>query len=798
MATLELSTADRNKVRALWGDAMAMNDYKTENVIHELFSELCRTSEDARDLFSNKKVRAEQELLFAEIMGFTMMYLHNLEILDECVNEFIKENPHIVKCGVRYLEPMGGVMIGYLRKTLGAQFHAGLETLWVKTYIYIANCILQNDELEVELLLSEGEHKSLELETELLEETAPLKVPARAPLRASARPITEPVAPVAPLLEAAPAPVFKSSPLPRLETSNNEASTISINLQNEKYRGFRRSVTESPQEPVQVKVPATLVGAKNSAPEYDPQLTPRSSRRKLNAGPVVGLGLDTTNDDFEVKSKTTPFDPRRSSHHRRTLSDLGSTMEHPQPAPSANANANANANAPTAVDAHRSWSGSLCESPILDVEDEFNLAPPQDEEALRPRGVFDCNSFGIKGLAPIAETEVDEEDGEESSLYGSDNDHCGSKASDESLRTSSLSLHNLDYKSSISLGTGYLPDAAKVQQPGFRSHGSKMSQLSDISFMQLLPAPMDTGFPMMHRNFGSTPSLSARSMYTPGKRASLGFMRSSFVLKKEMEELGYNIPENVSLLKTTSNVSNNPAAPSLAKLTLSRSVASLPLQAPSPQTFATSPATTAAAAAPQRKAQKSKTPSVSSEKTKKSGFRAKLGSIFGSKELKAEKLPAPRKISSPINVPVPPSSQDAMKVGPTKMSKVPHHQPVKRPVKAPSPAKPSYEKERRRSSVCSSAYEVSTINTTSRVSAADVRRQSKQPPVGYAASVYSRPVVNDNSSIYSNELTVSGFSFFKSKSKTRYEKFDDEKKKKNKYNVKKVPYRTVYVKDIIR
>ena len=58
--------------------------------------------------------------------------------------------------------------------------------------------------------------------------------------------------------------------------------------------------------------------------------------------------------------------------------------------------------------------------------------------------------------------------------------------------------------------------------------------------------------------------------------------------------------------------------------------------------------------------------------------------------------------------------------------------------------------------------------------------------------------MNDNSSIYSNELTVSGFSFFKSKSKTRYEKFDDEKKKKNKYNVKKVPYRTVYVKDIIR
>lgn len=808
MASLQLSTAERNKVRALWGEAMAMKDYKTEQVINELFTELCHSSDDARDLFENKKVRAEQEKLFSEIMGFTMMYLHNLDVLDECINEFIKENPHVVRCGVRYLEPMGGVMIQYLRSTLGPQFHAGLETLWVKTYIYIANCILQNEELDVELLLSATGGRSSESETELLEETAPLKVPARSASRASAAspPVEQPQPQPEPQ-----APSFKSSPLPRLQEESAGNNTIQINLQNEKYKGFRRSVTESPKEPVLVKVPATFVkqpaakapsmpqsprqslpvsegpfdprskkrssGASNLSHSYsfndavgtEPQLTPRSSRRDLAAQlQELGLGLDT--DDFEVKSKTAPFDPRRSLHHRRTSSDLGSSMEHPLP-----------------ESALRSWSGSSCESPILDVEDEFNLAPPEEDyRQKRQNQVFDSNSFGIKGLAPIAETEVDEET--------SDYDNS---QKDGSSRTSSLSLHNLDYKSSISLGLGYSPDVAKNSNGyGFRNHNTKMSQLSDISFMQSLPAPSATAaFPMMHRDFGSTPSLSTRSMYTPGKRASLGFMRSSFVLKKEMEELGYNHAENVSLLNvsiTEQAPREALAPPYLARLTASRSVSSLPLQ-PSAEAFAPAkaqpartPAVNAAPAAPRG----------STDKKKKHGFRAKLGSIFGSsKEQKQPLKLAHNKISAPISVPIPPSSKGVQKEG---TIPVKHHAPVRRPAKAPTPAQPSLDMARR-GSMCSSTYDVSTINTTSRVSASDVRRQSKQaPPAGYAASVYSRPVVNDNESVYSNELTVSGFSFFKSKSKLRYESFDDQKKKKNKYNVKKVPYKTVYVKDFVR
>lgn len=778
MATLQLSTADRNKVRALWGDAMAAKDYKTEQVIHEMFSSLIEQSEDARDLFENKKVRAQQETLFSEIMGFTMMYLHNITVLDECMNEFIKENPHIVRCGVRYLEPMGAVLIQYLRQTLGPQFHAGLETLWVQTYIYIANCILQNEELDVELLISQGAERSSASETELIEETAPLKVPARAPSRAAPE-TPKPVESPQPQEAAEPeTPTFKSSPLPRLE--EKAGSTIQINLQKEKYRGFRRSVTESPQDPVQVKVPATFVKQpatktpqatkqtqkpKAKAPEapFDPRakrrdeepvLTPRSSRRDSAAQlQELGLGLDT--DDFEVKSKTAPFDPRRSSHHRRTLSDLGASMEQ---------------------EAQRLWSGSSCESPISDVEDEFDLAPQEEYSHKRLNQVFDSNSFGIKGLAPIAETEIDEE----TSDYDSSN-------KDGSSRASSLSLHNLDYKSSISSGSGYSPDMAKGY--GFRSHNTKMSQLSDISFMQLLPAPSSTAFPMMHRSFGSTPSLSARSMYTPGKRASLGFMRSSFVLKKEMEDLGYNHPENVSLLNVSLSESAFPetreplAPPSLARLTSFRSVSSLPLQPPA------QPFKKEVPVAPKTAPAANKTEKT--EKKEKRGFRAKLGSFFGTKEQKPK--PTPAKILAPIHAPLPPSTKGTTKEAPVPVK---HVAPNRKPSKAPTPSQPKFDA--RRSSVSSSAYDVSTINTTSRVSASDVRRQSKQPPVGYAALVYSRSIVNDNESVYSTDLTTSGFSFFKSKSKLRYESFDDQKRRKNKYNVKKVPYKTVYIKDFVR
>lgn len=780
MATLQLSTADRNKVRALWGDAMAAKQYRTEQVISDIFTSLCEQSDDARDLFENKKVRAEQEKLFSEIMGFTMMYLHNLDVLDECMNEFIRENPHIVRCGVRYLEPMGGVLIQYLRRTLGPLFHAGLETLWVQTYIYLANCILQNDELDVELLLSHGAERSSASEAELIEETAPLKVPPRAASRAQSLIAPETPKQESPVESPEPeaVPTFKSGPLPRLEQTAE--STILINLQNEKYRGFRRSVTESPQEPVQVKVPSTFVKpspkyktelrlaspkaeskAKNAVPfdprknREEPALTPRSSRRESAAQyQEVGLGLDS--DDYEVKSKAAPFDPRRASHHRRTLSDLGASMEQEN---------------------QRLWSGSSCESPISDVEDEFDLAP-QEEYSHRPLNqVFDSNSFGIKGLAPIAETEVDEESG-----YDSSN-------KDGSSRTSSLSLHNLDYKSSISLGLGYSPDVAKGY--GFRSHNTKMSQLSDISFMQLLPAPSSTAFPMMHRSFGSTPSLSTQSMYTPGKRASLGFMRSSFVLKKEMEQLGYNHAENVSLLNVSIAEGGFPesrealAPPSLARLSSSRSVSSLPLQPPVQAVKRETPAVTNTA--PARTASKNASLSLKDKKEKR-GFRAKLGSLFG-KEQKPKVAEKPK--AQAVLAPFAPSSKGvARETAPP----VKHRAPVRKPTKAPTPRQPSFD---RRSSLSSSAHEVSTINTTSRVSASDVRRQSKAP-VGYASLVYSRPVVNDNESVYSTDLTTSGFSFFKSKSKLRYESFDDQKRRKNKYNVTKVPYKTVHIKDFVR
>lgn len=45
-------------------------------------------------------------------------------------------------------------------------------------------------------------------------------------------------------------------------------------------------------------------------------------------------------------------------------------------------------------------------------------------------------------------------------------------------------------------------------------------------------------------SLGAKSSMSMNSVSSTG-RASLGFMRSSFVLKKEIETQGYNHPENV-------------------------------------------------------------------------------------------------------------------------------------------------------------------------------------------------------------------------------------------------------------
>lgn len=823
MASLSLSQLELNTVRSSWGDVMAANDYKTNRIITELFNGVTESNPAIKASFRKPEVRAEQEVLFGELVTFTMMYLHNIPVLDECTDEFIKENPSVVKYGVLYLEPMGGVLIQYLRKTLGRdKFHPLLETLWIKVYIYIANCILQNDVSDVDSILDDTASKYSESEESVVE---PLNLPPRSSARASAAPsiadfeekkepvlsAPAPVTPATPVTPVTPQPVeqaeeleeekvsvpFKSSPLPRLEDKSGAAGAIQIDLgRNEKYKGFRRSVTESPKEPVLVKVPPSFISPKQIVAQLPPRspvlspraqspvestfnaFDPRASKRRssetyrpslLAPSPAIEektpqirapkrqmpawkreLSPEYSEKDMEVTMKTKLFDPRRNSNHRRTPS--GSSHEF-------------------ALE-ERKFSGSSCESPVSDCEDAFNLAGDNDDLIdfsltfqARQNQVFDPNSFGIKGLAPIAETDGDESQYSDNASSNYEGKSSKTTEDESSSRASSLSLHSLDYKSSISSGLANYPIVGK-------EHAPKTSQLSDISFMAGLPAPSHNPYRFSSKYASSTPSLSTRSLHSSGKSPSLGFMRNSFVLKKEMETMGYNHPENVSL---HSEVPRLAAPPSLARITSHQSVTSLPVpnthlhHKSHRETFAKTAPTSASTSRP------GSLSSSLSEGTRKKSFYEKLSSLFKSSSPEPKKA-APtyngKAISLPINVPPPKSAK---------------------PLSARSV---SHNRRESMASFASTKYDMYlTTDLTHRVSSSDFRKL--KAPVGYAASVYLKPA-NDNASIYSTSSKTLRFSLFKSKSRTRSEALEEEKMKKNKYTVKKVPYRVIHVKDIVR
>ncbi|WLF76966.1 hypothetical protein PVL30_000673 [Lodderomyces elongisporus] len=212
-------------------------------------------------------------------------------------------------------------------------------------------------------------------------------------------------------------------------------------------------------------------------------------------------------------------------------------------------------------------------------------------------GTFDYQSFGLKGLAPIVE------DDDQSSKYESDGENrklsvkrSGGSASSvgdsTDSRTSSLSLHNSDYKSSINSSVG--PADSGIKGAGItqhqRQHMRNASGASD-DFQFGAPAPpisqqqQQQQQQQAHKRKQSMYSLSKScsasvSSINSTSRASLGFMRSSFVLKKEMEQQGYNYPENVMSVpgtprmhsKTSMSAMNTPKPMYLAA---SRSTTSL-------------------------------------------------------------------------------------------------------------------------------------------------------------------------------------------------------------------------------
>lgn len=717
MATLNLSRRDLDKIRGSWTDVTATTS--DDVLVRRMFTALMASSADAKQALADRAVLSEQRSLFAELLGFTMMYLHDESLLNECLDEFIKENPTLVKYGVRYLEPMGAVVIQTMRGAMGSEkFHAGLETLWIKLYVYLANCILVNDISDAELVISAGQGSSSS-EVEGLEPVAPLS--------------------------------FKS-PEPKMPAPG--ASHIVVDVQ--KYKGFRRLAGEGSAVliPTSPLVNAKKTDAKTS--QSDPVLTPRSSRRN------VALTASLVDDDLVVHDvNQKPFDPRRRSSHRRQPLDLSLHME---------------------CDSSRKLSASSYDSPVSDVEDTFRLAEAEMDFTAAPPArppVFDSNSFGLRGLAPIAETD-DDEDNHEARLQNSDGlshyaatverDDVEADEDEQSSRTSLLSLHNLDYKSLISSGSGPEEKVSPRQPAQIPQFSPKMSHLPQ------LPGAL----PYMLRAFlGLMPSLCSRSSGS-GQRASLGFMRLSFVLKKEMSELGYNLPENVY-------------TSALSQMRETQSVMALPLQSLPAVTNLEIPAR-----APER-ASARKTETIS-QLTKpaiapaapaaKKSFRSRLGSLFSSLSASAPAKPAitAKDISAPKPLPKAPVRQ---------------HEPHRQPVKASASHSQSQAKASKTAPLLKSSrslranYSMGEATfALNRMSSLDIRLIP--PPPGYAHSVYSK-ATSDACSVRSENSHNSGFHLFRKNGQPQLKyPLDTTTQKKQKYMVKKVPYKTIYVKDIIR
>ncbi|CUM53388.1 unnamed protein product [Debaryomyces tyrocola] len=665
-AQLNLSGEDIQKLTTCWSSLQANNKYHKDDFITRLFSNLVAANPKLRKVFHSESIITEQSTLFGDLLSFTMLYLDDEYTLNQCMNAFLRENPKFVEVGSEYLEPMGSALIVTFRQWLGqGTFNDQIQSLWVQVYLYIANCILQFEE-------------SLK-ETRSLEE-APIEA-----LRPRRRPPVEQITKEEVQQEQQPEAqstqpeekkeendnihneIQQEAPQPEITQDKSikplNTSTIQFQLSNnEKYRGFRRSVQCSEVEPISIQIPNTPTfqqvtpplsppsapfdprkmrslsrspaslneqeltlsnensssfdprGSRRRSPsteteECEPILTPRSSRRgsslkELIPEPVQQQQVqaqqaqqaqpkqqtpkidprkmaftkpsnvisDDSDDEFTEKEKGFGFDPRRLSKRKSqspVISDEESEFEPTSPL----------------------FNSHSRETSVSDVEDDsYNFEVKQEPSVERTKpSAFDYNSFGIKGLEPIVESEFDDT---ASSKYESDEDVDNDNASsrygtrlssdgDEiSSGASTLSLHNSDFRSSINSGSDATsvspsPDLNKFQM----SHGVRQtSTSSDVSSMNGLSAQSAEPIPAVARLQSSSASLSSTyqmsrtsSQQQFKQRASLGFMRSSFILKKEISEQGFNEPENVLLKPPTipaavSSSSNSSAKNSTASL----------------------------------------------------------------------------------------------------------------------------------------------------------------------------------------------------------------------------------------
>ncbi|CAK9435684.1 uncharacterized protein LODBEIA_P04110 [Lodderomyces beijingensis] len=446
-------------------------------------------------------------------------------------------------------------------------------------------------------------------------------------------------------------------------------------------------------------------------------------------------------------------------------------------------------------------------------------------------GTFDHQSFGLKGLAPIVE------DDDRSSKYDSDGENkltakrSGSSSGDSSdSRTSSLSLHNSDYKSSInssvgpsdapltSKGTAAISHQGHRQQQHLRTHSNASD---DFQFNPPAPAsPKRSGHKRNQSNISLNKSCSASVVsLQSSSRASLGFMRSSYVLKKEIEQQGFNHPENVVSMPNSPRLAPKTSMGSMKpprQVYSMKSYSAVSLggagagavgnnMSRSTQSFVDAKEDTSEVGsirrpslpmhlAPQRASQ-------SAAKTEKKGFMSRIASFFSSS-----------KPSSPVTSPnqsSAPSRKQSLSMGSSQTGGVPYesteprstHTYTSAPVHASKPATSCNASTMSHSKQGSSlfaaeAHPGSTQYATNLSSQTSTCASMGKPTSLFAGGANGRYKYggshHDLTSTYSADTTGTGLSTFFKKHNGTDVKFvpppTKHTRKGNKYNVRKVPY----------
>ena len=607
MNSLELEASELSQLKLSWSQLQANNKYQKDEFVSRVYSNLIAANPNLKTVFAEEATIREHSMLFDDVLKFVLSYVDDNEMLNEFMYQFLQENQLFANVAAEYLEPMGSALIQTFKQWLGnGKFDSEIESIWIKVYVFIANSILSVEDLvsEVSSTFSNKDQSNSEEE-----DVAPLNIFKPEPVAESVAEQVEVAQPKQSILDRSNTIQFhlnsneKYRGFRRSVQSTPVVEPISVKIPT--TNTFQKILTSSNISPTLSSILAAGNSAIVSQPAapFDPRIAKRGSRNSTSSS----SSSSSINDDSPVRSlrrsaapsidlseleepKITPRSSRRNSVYTMMSSievieepkieqpSLLKKLQHRQPQVIQDSSDEEEEQVEvTKFDPRRrshKRSNSVCLSPeSFEVDEQEARASntstfvegfgEEEEEEVKqlptvpvvPVGRFDYNSFGLKGLDPIVEQDFDDttsskyesEDDSNSSHYAADASVTDrSSTDDNSSSASTLSLHHSDDRSFSSGNESNSPIIGKL----INGHTMRQpSQSSDISYMQPLDrrASVDR-ISSISKNYNHSASsllLSPKVSEGPQLRASMGFMRSSFVLKQEMEVLGFNLPENV-------------------------------------------------------------------------------------------------------------------------------------------------------------------------------------------------------------------------------------------------------------